>query len=1116
MANINSGLGPNDPRGDRAALSNNDTGSVVSGLGAVLKADSSGLNELHKGLTLINKDLERMEKSIKALEPALKKISGLFGHATGSTSDPMSKITASPITAFAMRVTGPGVFSGPGLVGSNFSGGGGGTPTGNQSSLSGGSSKGSTITSALFSAPAMEISAQAAGWVHNKITAAQTTAAPLMQYGSQFANIGGQSNNPNAPFSYATSYNMGMRSLNPQDLSQALGTLSSSNGYFTAAMANPNGRSNKQLSRFMNASLNLNQLGGASAASGFAQEITSPQFAWYLQRSGFGGQGALINPKTHALNGPDQTYATVLRALARNPNLTAAGAEKMANDPAMVQRLMTNASSANLSSASTMDILQYAGAGMNLNKAQNLTKNNAISAQISQNQQYTQQQTTLFNQSQGALKVIAEFNTATSRVNTTLIGLNGSLIAFGVLASKGFGIVSKAGTFGAVFNKNNPLSVNGGAAGATGGAAGAAAGAAGAAAGAAGTAGIVAARSGLFSKLGSLGSSIAKHPKLSAIGLGTVANVAGGLIAGGANPTSWRSRLGGALSGAGTGAMIGALIPGLGEMGIGEIGGALIGGAIGAFTGDPPTGSTTTAGLQPNLSRNIQAMMRDNPKIKISSGHRTTTQQKNLYAMKNGVGVARPGQSNHQLGKAADLGPPSQLGWIKKNASRYGLYNPAPRSEPWHVESMGDPVSGSSVSGSSIVQAAEKWIGTPYKWGGYSHDGVDCSGFVMEVFAQFGIKLPHYSGAQFKMGTPVNGISSAQPGDLIFYGPGGSDHVGIYVGNNKFINAPHTGSSVQINSVWPGYSGIRRLVSGGAGQAIANSLLSSAGGAVPGSSLATSPQVKNSILGLNSNFISRLSNFSPFSGSASSSASAAAGVSGSAGSGSGGATVGNTASAGTIKNVGNIKTPTDFSKAVLQGLGIAPTVANVTDLNAWQQSEGQWTASGIYNVAKMHNPLNTYLAMAGSNPLDYKGSRVSTTYPNWTTGVKATVNTIKQTKSGSTNMSAIFNALKNNDNLTSFSSAAGSTGWAASHYASGMPPPSGTYAYMGDPVSSHSSGGISASSVSSAGLKTAASRVTINMPIQVVGVSQQDAKNLASMVIAQIKSNSGLSKVGGM
>ena len=113
---------------------------------------------------------------------------------------------------------------------------------------------------------------------------------------------------------------------------------------------------------------------------------------------------------------------------------------------------------------------------------------------------------------------------------------------------------------------------------------------------------------------------------------------------------------------------------------------------------------------------------------------------------------------------------------------------------------------------SSVVAIAERYLGVPYRWGGASPSGFDCSGLVMYVFAQVGVSLPHSSYAQYGMGTPVS-RDQLQPGDLVFFD--GLGHVGIYVGGGSFIHAPHTGDVVKISSMTGWYAstyvGARRI-----------------------------------------------------------------------------------------------------------------------------------------------------------------------------------------------------------------------------------------------------------------------------------------------------------------
>jgi peptidoglycan DL-endopeptidase CwlO len=111
-----------------------------------------------------------------------------------------------------------------------------------------------------------------------------------------------------------------------------------------------------------------------------------------------------------------------------------------------------------------------------------------------------------------------------------------------------------------------------------------------------------------------------------------------------------------------------------------------------------------------------------------------------------------------------------------------------------------------------VVGIAMQYLGIPYVYGGASPSGFDCSGFIMYVYAQVGVSLPHNAAAQYGYGTPVD-RSQLQPGDLVFFN--GLGHAGIYVGGGSFIHSPHTGDVVKISSMSGWYSstyvGARRL-----------------------------------------------------------------------------------------------------------------------------------------------------------------------------------------------------------------------------------------------------------------------------------------------------------------
>ena len=95
-------------------------------------------------------------------------------------------------------------------------------------------------------------------------------------------------------------------------------------------------------------------------------------------------------------------------------------------------------------------------------------------------------------------------------------------------------------------------------------------------------------------------------------------------------------------------------------------------------------------------------------------------------------------------------------------------------------------VSGGSEMGQAVIEYALQFVGNPYVYGGTSlTNGADCSGFVMSVYANFGVSLPHSSSGDRSQGAAVDGLSNAQPGDIICY----SGHVALYVGNNQIVHA---------------------------------------------------------------------------------------------------------------------------------------------------------------------------------------------------------------------------------------------------------------------------------------------------------------------------------------
>jgi len=102
------------------------------------------------------------------------------------------------------------------------------------------------------------------------------------------------------------------------------------------------------------------------------------------------------------------------------------------------------------------------------------------------------------------------------------------------------------------------------------------------------------------------------------------------------------------------------------------------------------------------------------------------------------------------------------------------------------------------------VETAEGFIGLPYQWGGASaEEGFDCSGLTMAVYQLNGLSLPRSSQDQYTMGAPVERAGLAK-GDLVFFATKGREkvsHVGVYVGDNRFIHAPGKGKSIRVDSL---------------------------------------------------------------------------------------------------------------------------------------------------------------------------------------------------------------------------------------------------------------------------------------------------------------------------
>lgn len=109
----------------------------------------------------------------------------------------------------------------------------------------------------------------------------------------------------------------------------------------------------------------------------------------------------------------------------------------------------------------------------------------------------------------------------------------------------------------------------------------------------------------------------------------------------------------------------------------------------------------------------------------------------------------------------------------------------------------------SSDMGSIAARTAERFVGIPYRWGGDNVvAGMDCSGFVRAVFNLCGVNIPRTSAEQFKTGDPVL-KDELRDGDLVFFGSSAEriNHVGIYVGNGRFVHAPRRGDEIKVSTI---------------------------------------------------------------------------------------------------------------------------------------------------------------------------------------------------------------------------------------------------------------------------------------------------------------------------
>jgi hypothetical protein len=635
-----------------------------------LSVDTGDLDTTSKKLSKIVSDMGRLDAAVTKLTNSLVKMADKWGSAfgfgqEGSGGGKGSGNTAAPVSA----LNGPmGRAVGYGAIGEVLAQGAG------------------SINSMM--------SGVVSGGGGTDVIARQTNAI-----------FGGTSSTLNTVAGFT-----GIQSASPQDLQQSLATLQANPMLYQAFGSKSQF---KNLKGFMNQLRSLNPSMTAAEAAQTANTLASGPALQVLQRlgpqNGQLGQG-LVNPRG-GINSTNKVFSELLQTLFGGQKLTSQMMRRDSGNSLQATQDWTLINQNNnipgmglgLSPEMLTELRQYAAAGGNLTRADKAEYQSPVTSLLSKTTAKTKLTDTQYEVTAGEQNAENRATAATERWVAQLDQANpalGQMVGgFGAVVKGAASAASGLAKFAVIADSLKYLR---GGSGLLGGGSGAAGGAlskllrggidpatgspfslGGAPIPATGTSAASDVVGGVAGKLGALGAAYAeyqfwKNPKKALeqagpdpLGIGKGGKVGGWI----SHEIGWNPK-------EGIGKNItssfakdwdklwswGDPLPGMGD----------------------PTGATGTQGMSPSLARGISAMRAANPNIQISSGHRTTAQQALLYALKGGKGVAPPGQSKHQSGQAADLGPPSQFGWIAKNAGKFGLTRPAPGSEPWHVETMGD------------------------------------------------------------------------------------------------------------------------------------------------------------------------------------------------------------------------------------------------------------------------------------------------------------------------------------------------------------------------------------------------------------------------------------------